>query len=247
MLLGRDSLERRLTSRISKTQIDRLGARLRKGQVSESDLRLLEDYRRAFGEAYRSVVLTIRRQHGLEPTGRPSKSTSSVIEKLQRETIRLSQIQDIAGCRVVVTDVAEQERVVASLRALFPGASIVDRRKTPTYGYRAVHVIVEVNERLVEVQIRTTLQHLWAELSEKFSDVVDPTIKYGGGESEVRNLLLGRSELVSRLEKLEQEMLTPGRAVPEELKKELEGLKVDMTKSSADLKSIVGRLGRSRG
>ena len=91
----------------SKTQIDRLGDRLRAGSLTESDLIILDEYRRSFGEAYESVVRTIRQSLGLEPTGRPAKSTGSISEKLRRESIRLSQIQDIAGCRIVVHDVLE--------------------------------------------------------------------------------------------------------------------------------------------
>lgn len=98
---------------VSKTQIDRLGDRLKKGRHTESDLRLLEDYRRSFGEAYETVVRTLR-QRGELPTGRLAKSTVSIVEKLRRESIRLSQMQDIAGCRVVVRNVLEQEQFVAS-------------------------------------------------------------------------------------------------------------------------------------
>jgi hypothetical protein len=54
---------------ISKTQIDRLGDRLKVGPHAESDLRLLDDYRRSFGEVYDTVVRTIR-QCGEFPTGR---------------------------------------------------------------------------------------------------------------------------------------------------------------------------------
>jgi len=36
---------------ISKTQIDRLGDRLRKGNIHEDDLRLLDIYRRSFSDA----------------------------------------------------------------------------------------------------------------------------------------------------------------------------------------------------
>ena len=112
----------------SNTQIDRLGDRLRQGSPSESDLILLDGYRLSFGEEYDIVVRTIRDRLQLDPTGRPAKSTSSLIEKLQRESIRLSQVQDISGCRVVVTDIAEQVRVVASLESTFPGAIVVDRK-----------------------------------------------------------------------------------------------------------------------
>jgi putative GTP pyrophosphokinase len=93
----------------------------------------------------------------------------------------LTQIQDIAGCRLVVTDVVEQDKVVQSLVGRFPHATIVDRREKPSHGYRAVHVIASYEDILVEIQVRTSLQHLWAELSEKLSDVIDPAIKYGGG------------------------------------------------------------------
>ena len=38
--------------KISKTQIDRLGDRLRKGAITEEDLQLLDEYRRSFHNAY---------------------------------------------------------------------------------------------------------------------------------------------------------------------------------------------------
>lgn len=194
---------KRLATTFSKTQIDRLGDRLREGSAGEADLRLLDDYRRSFGEAYETVVRTIRERLQLELTGRPAKSTSSIMEKLGRETIRLSQIQDIAGCRIVLANVTEQERVVASLRALFSEASIVDRRANPSHGYRAVHIIARISGKLIELQVRSPLQHLWAELSEKFSDIIDPSVKYGGGEDHIRQMLTERSGLMTDIEETE--------------------------------------------
>jgi ppGpp synthetase/RelA/SpoT-type nucleotidyltranferase len=180
---------------------------LRQGSLVESDLRLLDDHRRSFGEAYETVVRTIREQLHLEPTGRPAKSTGSLTEKLRRESIRLTQVQDIAGCRIVVADVSEQERVVASLRALFRRTPLIDRRANPSYGYRAVHVIVHIFEKLVEIQVRSSLQHLWAELSEKLSDVLDPRIKYGGGAHDVRDALSTLSEVIRTHEEVETSTL----------------------------------------
>ena len=127
--------DRQLAANFSKTLIDRLGDRVRTGRTSETDLILLDEYRRSFGEAYEVVVRTIRDQLKLKPTGRPAKSTSSIIEKLRRESIRLSQVQDIAGCRVIVADVVEQDRGVASLREIFPRANVMDRRAKPNHGY----------------------------------------------------------------------------------------------------------------
>lgn len=192
-----------MSVKTSKTQIDRLGDRLKEGSHTESDLRLLEDYRRSFGEAYESVLRTIR-QRGEFPTGRLAKSTRSIAEKLRRESIRLSQMQDIAGCRVVVANISKQEQFIASLKADFLGASVIDRRDKPSYGYRAVHIIAMISGKPVEIQVRTSLQHLWAELSEKSSDVLDPTIKYGGGPAAWRRVLTSGSELVAAHEECEE-------------------------------------------
>lgn len=191
---------------MTKTEIDRLGNRLREGALIESDLILLDEYRRSFGEAYQTVVGRIRQELALEPTGRPAKSSTSIVEKLHRESVRLTQIQDIAGCRLIVADIAEQERVVGALSALFDEPTVVDRRQHPSHGYRAVHVIARLEGKLIEIQVRTSLQHLWAELSEKFSDVVDPAIKYGGGDEETRGFLSETSALIADAEFFEPQL-----------------------------------------
>jgi hypothetical protein len=92
------------TPYLTKSQVDRLGERLKTGSISDVDLIALDEYRRSFGALYDRVVTAIRDNLGLLPTGRPAKSTTSIVEKLHRETIRLSQIQDIAGCRLLVSD-----------------------------------------------------------------------------------------------------------------------------------------------
>jgi hypothetical protein len=40
----------------SNTQIDRLGDRLRKGDISDEDLRALDEYRLSFSDAYEFVM-----------------------------------------------------------------------------------------------------------------------------------------------------------------------------------------------
>ncbi len=188
---------------LTKTQIDRLGERLKVNSQSEADLQLLEEYRRSFGEAYDDVV-RITRNLNLDPSGRRAKSTSAIVEKLQRESIRLSQMQDIAGCRIVVANLGEQDQVVASLQKAFAKAAITDRRDHPSSGYRAVHMVVEAASRAVEIQVRTLLQHLWAELSERSADLLDPAIKYGGGPAEWQSMLEESSILIVNCEKLEK-------------------------------------------
>ena len=188
---------------LSKTQIDRLGDRLRRGPPSEADLRLLDEYRLSFGDAYDAIIRTMRERLHLEPTGRTAKTPSSIAEKLRRESIRLSQIQDIAGCRIIVPDVFTQDHITVLLRDTFPETRVMDRRKNPSHGYRAVHVIVITQGASVEIQVRTALQDLWAELSERLSDVVDSSIKYGGGDPENQQWLLLISDSIAGWEELE--------------------------------------------
>lgn len=105
-----------------------------------------------------------------------------------------------------MTDVADQERVVGLLVGALPHATVADRRAQPSHGYRAVHVIAKVSGLPVEIQVRTSLQHLWAELSEKLSDVVDPSLKYGGGPDEAKRMLSDAAEAVAGLEENEVEL-----------------------------------------
>lgn len=196
---------------LSNTQIDRLGDRLRQRPITDSDLAILDSYRRSFSASYELVIQALRDGMQLEPTGRAAKSTSSIVEKLRRESVRLSQMQDIAGCRIVVSDVIEQDRVVAAMRERFAGAAVDDRREHPSHGYRAIHIIPRISERQIEIQIRTRLQHMWAELSEIFSDLFDPAIKYGGGPGGVRQLFAESATAIANLEAIEKRMALVGR------------------------------------
>src|ERR1017187_1948661 len=147
-----------IVASISKTQVDKLGDRLRKGRLEDEDSGRLDSYRRLFTEAYEEVAAIIRDATKLDPTGRTAKSTTSITEKLRREKIRLTQMQDIAECRLVVPDVVAQNQVMDCLMSVLPQAGLVDRRKKPSFGYRAVHIIAAARNRPVEIQIRTELQ-----------------------------------------------------------------------------------------
>jgi len=226
---------------MTKTQIDRLGDRLKKGNISDDDLRLLDSYRRSFSEAYEIVVGSVRKDLALEPTGRPAKSTTSIADKLRRESIRLTQIQDIAGCRLIVPNIANQESVVQSLKSLFEDVTIVDRRKQPSHGYRAVHVIVNCRGKMIEIQVRTALQHLWAELSEKLSDVVNPAIKYGAGDKTIRAILVDTSTFVVVIESVETKVvnlaaqLSSKDSLTDEIRQELVNLQEELNSHARDM------------
>jgi ppGpp synthetase/RelA/SpoT-type nucleotidyltranferase len=185
----------------SNSEIDRLGDRLRAGETDE-DLRMLDAYRFSFVGAYGQVIETSKSLSRAEITGRPAKSTTAIIEKLRRESIRLSQMQDIAGCRVLVTDIKAQNTLVAQLAAAFNDAVVVNRREKPSHGYRAVHLVVTIGQRVVEIQLRTSLQQFWALLSEKVADKFGNAIKYGGGDQQALHQLESLSVGIAQVEQL---------------------------------------------
>jgi putative GTP pyrophosphokinase len=193
---------------LSRTQIDKLGERLKKDEVSEEDLRLLDQFRQSFAASYQEVVEKITNELGLAPTGRLAKSTASISEKLRRESVRLNQIQDIAGCRIIVDNMEVQDQVVNAIRKLFDKVTVIDRRFRPSHGYRAVHLVIKSTPRAVEVQVRTSVQQMWAELSEKLADKWGQNLKYGSGDKNSLKLLAEASELGARYEQQERILLT---------------------------------------
>lgn len=229
-----------MTRSLSKTQIDKLGDRLRKKPIRDEDLVTLDQHRRSYANSYDSTVSKIRGSLSLEPTGRPAKSTSSIVEKLLRESIRLSQVQDIAGCRLVVKSIPDQQEAVNALRQAFSRVAVVDRRNKPSSGYRAVHVVVEQDGKLIEIQVRTELQHLWAELSEKLSDVVDPQLKYGAGPEDQKKWLANLSALVASYERQEISLVAfkTEKAKADEYKRfnrKLKNIKKDISKILSEM------------
>lgn len=163
----------------SKSQIDKLGDRLRHStKISEEDLAGYQKIREEYAPALKHVQQELR-GIGLESTGR-LKTLGTVVDKLRREGTRLSTIQDIAGTRIVVDGgLTNQDDVVDAISRAFPDHRVHDRRQSPSHGYRAVHVVVVVDQKSVEVQVRTTLQDLWAQIFEGLADRWGRGIRYG--------------------------------------------------------------------
>lgn len=63
-----------------------------------------------------------------------------------------------------------------------------------------MHLVADFEGHKVEVQLRTELQHLWAEISEKMADTIGSSIKYGNGDAEALKLLRNLSLAVGRVE-----------------------------------------------
>jgi putative GTP pyrophosphokinase len=190
---------------LTKSQIDRLGDRLKAAALSgqEMDVAALDEFRQSYRSAVRTVETALKEHISRVFTQRPAKSTASIVAKLLRQPkTRLSQIQDIAGIRYVVVDLRAQDFLCESLQSVFPDAKLVDRRVQPSFGYRAVHLIVPGDGKLVEIQVRTQFQHLWAQYSEALADRMGHELKYGGGHDSVRLFLENISEQI-RLREIE--------------------------------------------
>jgi hypothetical protein len=146
----------------TKGEVDRIGERIRahNGRIPDSDLPALQAWRRRHEHVVQKAV-SVMRAIGFEPTPRV-KTLNTLVEKLVREqSMKLSRVQDIAGVRIVVEgQLRTQNAVGDAIRAAFPdNPRTVDRRTGPSHGYRALHVVVRLDGCLVEVQIRTVLQH----------------------------------------------------------------------------------------
>ena len=104
---------------LSRRQIDRLGARLKESATSE-DRALLRQYRDSFFDTLLLVTFDLGRLGLGKSDGGRLKRPESVIAKLERDSrIRLSRMQDIAGCRLVTDDKTEQDEIYARLQADF--------------------------------------------------------------------------------------------------------------------------------
>lgn len=120
----------------------------------------------------------------LHITHRP-KTTQTIIEKLRRHgDMNLARMQDLAGIRIVgALSFAEQDLLADEIMRRFPpdprAPKISDRRADPSHGYRALHVVVSLEGVTIEVQVRTFMQHVWADLMERLADRLGRQIRYG--------------------------------------------------------------------
>jgi ppGpp synthetase/RelA/SpoT-type nucleotidyltranferase len=197
---------------LTKSQVDKLGDRLKaEADPSDDDLELLARYQESLLPVLEEAKADVSRVFHAVPGTAPFEPTSRVKQlvstrrKLRREGTRLSSMQDLQGCRIVVRGAAEQEALVAewaTASSTDDRWTLVDRRKDPRYGYRAVHLIRKGSMGSVEVQIRTQLQHQWAELSEQHERIV-PGAKYGRGDPLAQEVLQQLSGLITELEDLE--------------------------------------------
>jgi putative GTP pyrophosphokinase len=187
---------------LSNNQVKKIGKRLRSGDYSSSDIQFLDEYRRSFDEILVRTTSTLTRVNASlgqrAVIGGRSKRSKSIIRKLRRPENRgmaLGRMADIVGVRAVVRGIDQQQALFDALIDKFEDLKIVDYRDSGQ-NYRAIHLIVKSQNRIIEIQIRTLEQQLWANESESFGEEV----KEGGGAEMIQAYLTELSNICMKIE-----------------------------------------------
>jgi hypothetical protein len=200
-----------------KAEIDRSGQALIPWWIDGTDVKDL-DYRFSVVENWRTchglplnvfqAALRSRAQRvekGVLVAQR-LKRFSSVMNKLAREPhMKLSQMQDLGGCRAILSGIDPVYRLFGLYRGgesalLFPNESALrcyDYIKHPKEdGYRGIHVVGRYHPRVssrepwsgqrIEIQLRTRLQHAFATTVETVTTFTREPLKFGAGPVEWR-------------------------------------------------------------
>jgi len=174
-----------VTRKFSKADIDRAGESLITlspgDPARDNALIVINNWRSCHSFPLQVIKMTLlKRARSIDREAliaQRLKRLPSIALKLEQDpSMRLSQMQDIGGCRAVVRDIYHVDRLVKIYESR-------DRRYEPVRsgkkdyiaqpkddGYRGVHLIyqykslnkAEFNGQRIEVQIRSRLQHIWA-------------------------------------------------------------------------------------
>ena len=142
------------------------------------------------------------------------KRTPSIINKLKlMKNSQLHRMQDIGGCRAILSDISKVYELRNNIVNKFSNHILQkedDRIKVMAEsGYRSIHLIykfqvykhTEFNNHLIEIQLRTKLQHAWATAVEILGTYLNEALKSSQGSKEVLGLLKKISLLFSYHEK----------------------------------------------
>jgi ppGpp synthetase/RelA/SpoT-type nucleotidyltranferase len=192
---------------LSNGEIRRLGRAMKLGPLVNSEQEALRELRKFWTYQIIELELSIRSYlSGIEHEfSFRTKNMNTILQKLDRTTIHLDDMRDVVGFRVIVDgDLNFQELIVNLLESHLAGNKPrrIDRLHKPMFGYRAIHLEVQFQGGPVEIQIRTSLQHQWAMLSERAVGILGPQIKYEESDefSDIRSGLSELSALITDFE-----------------------------------------------
>jgi hypothetical protein len=197
------------TPEYSRTQVDKAGTILTGDwkKTPRDDIHhaieIAENWRSSHSYPLNTFQMTLRQKcKGIDAeaiVAQRLKRFISIIAKLDRfETMKLSQMQDIGGCRAVVSNIESVNALTYKYEKSRFNHTL--RRKTNYIlnpkgdGYRGVHLIYQYehekesvyNKMFVEIQIRTQLQHAWATAVEAVGTFTDQALKSNQGSAEWR-------------------------------------------------------------
>lgn len=200
-------------------EINAVGKSIRDDTFAEEGQQRLNSYRSLHIPIMRALATVVRNKK-LKPkiTARRLKRFSSIEKKLKRfPTMRLSQMQDIAGVRAVFDNIKEVYDFASDMRRTYKNQRNFKFLSDKDYigepkpdGYRSIHQIFtyqkgqfeqESKGLSVELQIRTLLQHYWATAVEILSFKTSSNLKLGEGEEYYKEFFRLCSALIAHQEK----------------------------------------------
>lgn len=226
---------------ISNTRIDKAGEALSE-EIFKDEIELIEAeeyfnrYRQNHLQPLSETTLEIQnllREYGTEfYIAQRLKRKPQILRKLKRLHVRLTQLQDIGGCRIIVPsnkDVDSLLKFLIEKSKLEIGFEII-HKKIRDYrekgrddtGYRALHLIIKRNNHNLELQIRSRIQHYWAESIERTSVIYGHHLKEKEGDTVVIEYFKHLSNVFYEIE--------CGREPSSKQKIELDALRLDCEK-----------------
>lgn len=196
-----------ITPKYSKSRVNEAGKALAAGEDLRrdysADYEVISNWRSAHSvpmkAIHKGLENLVERHYPGSIVARRMKRIPAMLKKLRRlPSMKLSTMQDVVGCRVVLGSVAEvrafAERFKSKRRAhtLAKEDDYIGRPKAS--GYRGIHQVYRyVNATgwrapfsgySVEVQIRTRLQHAWATAVETVGTFLENSLKSSEGPEE---------------------------------------------------------------
>lgn len=196
-----------MAAELSKTQVNACGVQMAEAFKAGRDVLTDEEF-----AAERLTIDAWRQRHAqplawvttyfakqLEPVqgqavlAQRLKRMPQIIKKQARfEKMKLARMQDIGGCRAVLDGPQEVEdaahrvkRYSNVLRWKFRHEADYREDGKPDTAYRALHLIVVREGHLIEMQLRTRRQHVWAEAVERVTALSDHGVKEGDAPADI--------------------------------------------------------------
>jgi ppGpp synthetase/RelA/SpoT-type nucleotidyltranferase len=187
---------------LSRAKIDKAGEQLAKGtwktddQYLENEL-IFDEYRKLHIEPLTEI--TIKLQSWLMDfnedfyIAQRIKRKPQILRKLKRFSSRLSQLQDLGGVRIIFEKNIYIDKFIDFIKNklskshYFSIDKITDYREKGRYdsGYRAVHLMLIRKEIKIELQLRSRIQHNWAERIERTSIIYGHYLKELEGDQRI--------------------------------------------------------------